>query len=58
MSTPDTPNAAAVEAMVRSTDLRILSQPAYDIWLCGPGGNYPHQAELDAATGVVRKRPV
>jgi tRNA (mo5U34)-methyltransferase len=52
------PNAAAVEAMVRSTGLSILSQPAYDIWLCGPGGNYPHQGELDAASGVVRKRPV
>jgi tRNA (mo5U34)-methyltransferase len=51
------PNAAAVEAMVRSAGLRILSQPGEDTWLCAAGGDYRHQTELDAATGARHERP-
>jgi tRNA (mo5U34)-methyltransferase len=30
------PNAACVEAMVRSTGLTIDAHPAHEIWLCSP----------------------
>jgi tRNA (mo5U34)-methyltransferase len=33
------PNVACVEAMVRSSGLRVDAHPAHEIWLCSPGGN-------------------
>ncbi|MCU1346645.1 MAG: Methyltransferase type 11 [Acidimicrobiia bacterium] len=45
------PNAAAVEAMVRSSGLTVVGRPGHEMWLCERRGPLPHQAELDAATG-------
>jgi tRNA (mo5U34)-methyltransferase len=36
------PNAACVEAMVRSTGLRIESHPAHETWVCAPPDD-PHR---------------
>jgi tRNA (mo5U34)-methyltransferase len=57
------PNHAGVEAMVRSTGLRVLSRPSHEFYLCEPAGppSAPlarawDETELAAATGA-RSRP-
>jgi tRNA (mo5U34)-methyltransferase len=54
------PDAACVEAMLRSTGMEISARPGHEFWICSaaPGGA-PHaamvSAELDAATGRPRR---
>jgi tRNA (mo5U34)-methyltransferase len=45
-------NASAVEAMVRSTGLRVVSRPGHEIWMCEREQPSPHSAELRAAAGT------
>jgi len=47
------PNAAAVEAMVRSAGLEVVERPGHELWVCRPLG-LPQgvETELRAATGV------
>jgi tRNA (mo5U34)-methyltransferase len=51
------PNHAAVEAMLRSSGMRVLSRPAHEVYLCEPDAStapWPRRAgrpELLAATG-------
>jgi tRNA (mo5U34)-methyltransferase len=51
------PNPAGVEAMLRSSGLRILAQPGHEIYLCAPDLDHPscittwNVAEYLAATG-------
>ncbi len=45
------PTPAAVEAMVRSTGLRVVGQPGYEIWVCERDAPSSHVDELDRATG-------
>jgi tRNA (mo5U34)-methyltransferase len=44
-------NAAAVEAMLRSTGLRVVERPGHEIWVCRRERPGEHRAELDRATG-------
>jgi tRNA (mo5U34)-methyltransferase len=44
-------NDAAVEAMVRSTGLRVVGRAGHEIWLCARDAPGEHRDELDAATG-------
>jgi tRNA (mo5U34)-methyltransferase len=45
------PTPAAVEAMVRSTGLRVVGTPGYETWVCERDAASPHLDELDRATG-------
>lgn len=45
------PSARAVEAMVRTTGLRIVGRPGHEIWVCERSRGTHHKAELDRATG-------
>jgi tRNA (mo5U34)-methyltransferase len=45
------PNAAAVEAMVRSSALRVIARPGDETWICVPRGPFLHEEELAAASG-------
>jgi tRNA (mo5U34)-methyltransferase len=46
------PNRAAVEAMLRSTGMRIVARPEREIFVCRPDGDGFHsKAQLDAALG-------
>lgn len=51
------PNHAAVQAMLRSTGMRILSSPGTELYLCEPDPDHPasvstwNRSELLAATG-------
>jgi tRNA (mo5U34)-methyltransferase len=50
------PDAACVEAMLRSTGMTVASTPGHEIWICEPAADgAPHdaaiRAEIDAATG-------
>jgi tRNA (mo5U34)-methyltransferase len=45
------PTPAAVEAMVRSTGLRVVDRPGYEIWVCERDAPSAHAAELSRATG-------
>ncbi len=45
------PNAAAVEAMARSSGLEIVDQPGRETWLCRPTGLFAHGEELTSASG-------
>ena len=47
------PNAAGVEAMARSAGLEPVSQPAHEIWICRPGAQFEHAAELESAARAV-----
>lgn len=51
-------NPACVEAMLRSSGLRIIQQPAYEVWLCEPDPGAQEapwiEAEYDAALGKRR----
>jgi len=49
------PDAAAVEAMVRTTGLRIVSRPGHEMWLCERERPSYHGPELDAAVGRRRR---
>jgi len=44
------PNAAAVQAMLRSAGLRVLGSPAHEFYLCEPAGERSSNDELAAAT--------
>ena len=49
------PDAACVEAMLRSTGMEITARPGHEFWVCRPApGGAPHadmvRVELDAAT--------
>ena len=50
------PTAACVEAMVRTTGLRIADRPAHEFFLCerDRGSEFEHDVELRAATGRFR----
>jgi tRNA (mo5U34)-methyltransferase len=56
------PNHAAVEAMLRSTGLRLIGRPAHEFYLCQPPpGGVEHtrewdQGELSAASGRSRQQ--
>ena len=45
------PSPAAVEGMVRSTGLRVVDRPGYEIWVCERDAPSAHSSELDRATG-------
>jgi tRNA (mo5U34)-methyltransferase len=45
------PNAAAVEAMLRSVALQVVARPAHETWLCVPRGPFLHGEELASASG-------
>jgi len=45
------PNAAAVEAMLRTTGMEVVRQPGHEIWICNRHRPSEHRAELDQATG-------
>ena len=45
------PSPAALEGMVRSTGLRVLDRPGYEIWVCERDAPSAHRAEVDRATG-------
>lgn len=45
------PTPAAVEAMVRTTGLRVVDRPGYEIWVCERDAPSAHRGELDRATG-------
>jgi tRNA (mo5U34)-methyltransferase len=49
-------NASAVEAMVRSTGLRVVDRPGHEIWLCERERPSTHTTELEAATGRAAAR--
>lgn len=57
-----TPNRAAIEAMLRSTGLRIVARPHAQTYVCAPAGEDGRlsrtwdQAELHAATGQLLPR--
>jgi tRNA (mo5U34)-methyltransferase len=44
-------NSAAVEAMLRSSGLRVVAQPGPEMWICERSEDFPHAAELQHATG-------
>jgi tRNA (mo5U34)-methyltransferase len=44
-------NASAVEAMLRSTGLRVTARPGHEIWVCERDRPNPHREELDVASG-------
>jgi tRNA (mo5U34)-methyltransferase len=46
------PNAAAVEAMLRSAGLAVVAEPGHEIWVCERERPAAHDAELRAATGL------
>ncbi len=45
------PNASAVEAMIRTTGMRVLSRPGHELWLCERTRDTYHREETDRATG-------
>jgi tRNA (mo5U34)-methyltransferase len=45
------PTPGAVEAMIRSTGLRVVEQPGYEIWVCERDAPSAHGDELRRATG-------
>jgi tRNA (mo5U34)-methyltransferase len=49
------PDAGAVEAMVRTTGLRIVDRPGHELWVCERERESHHAAELDAAVGRRRR---
>ena len=55
------PNHACVEAMLRSTGMRVTSRPAHEIYLCRPDAELPssmwswNEAEYRAATGTSKR---
>jgi tRNA (mo5U34)-methyltransferase len=56
------PNHAAVEAMLRSSGLRVIARPAHEIYICEPGRegstrDVAVKAQLDSATGRAGGQP-
>ena len=49
------PSAGAVEAMVRTTGLRVVDRPGHEIWVCERSRETYHREELDRATGRSRR---
>ena len=49
------PDAAAVEAMLRTTGMRVTARPGHEIWICRLGRPSPHRRELHQATGRGRE---
>ena len=49
------PSTGAVEAMIRTTGLRVVERPGHEIWVCERSRTTHHTDELDRATG--RRRP-
>lgn len=45
------PSPAALEAMIRSTGLRVAERPGYEIWVCERDTPFAHARELGRATG-------
>ena len=45
------PSASAVEAMVRTTGMRVVERPGHEIWVCERERESHHTTELDQATG-------
>ncbi len=45
------PTPAAVEGMVRSTGMRVVDRPGYEIWVCEREAPSSHVSELNRATG-------
>lgn len=45
------PNASAVEAMLRTTGMRVLSRPGHEMWICGRVRQTYHRDETEQATG-------
>jgi tRNA (mo5U34)-methyltransferase len=43
---------AAVEAMLRSTGMRVTARPGHEMWMCERETPFAHAAELRAATGA------
>ena len=43
------PNRAAVEAMLRSTGMRLVAHPGQEIWVCEPGAAPVDRTQLSAA---------
>lgn len=56
------PNKAGVEAMLRSSGLKVLSEPGHEMWVCAPDPERPscvagwNADELRAATGQQDQR--
>jgi tRNA (mo5U34)-methyltransferase len=44
-------DAAAVEAMLRSTGMRVVARPGDEMWVCERAEPFAHAAELRAAVG-------
>ncbi len=44
-------NESAVEAMVRSTGLRIVDRPGHEMWVCERDRPNPHEPEIRAVMG-------
>jgi tRNA (mo5U34)-methyltransferase len=51
------PSAGAVEAMIRTTGLRIVGRPGHEMWVCERNGAPADLDELRRATGRSRLRP-
>jgi tRNA (mo5U34)-methyltransferase len=45
-------NASAVEAMVRSTGLKVVARPGHEMWICEREAPSDHTEELRRATGT------
>jgi tRNA (mo5U34)-methyltransferase len=45
------PNRTAVESMLRSCGLRVVSRPLDETWICERDHENPHRSELERATG-------
>ena len=56
------PNRAGIEAMLRSSGMRILDSPGHEIYLCEPNPQQPscvatwNRGELLSATGLLRSK--
>jgi tRNA (mo5U34)-methyltransferase len=55
------PNHAAVEAMLRSSGLRVEARPGHEIYLCAPDEEAAraralYESQFEAATGAIRGR--
>jgi tRNA (mo5U34)-methyltransferase len=54
------PNHACIEAMLRSTGMRVTARPGHEMYLCEPTGQEPDldEEELLAATGQLNQQRV
>lgn len=49
------PSTSCVEAMLRSTGMRVLERPEREIYVCEPGSDFSSAGELSAALGLARR---